>query len=233
MDYKTAKETLDELLKGKNHKLIHLNIKFILNEYPEKADKMMEELIIQGYYLFDIKDEYIEKYENEINWEILSKDYNFTSEQILKYKDNIDFLKLNHVSYYNLIEVIDKFPVDFLENLNWWKISIMDDLGIDFIRKYKSLLIWSIISANTIFTEEELIEFKDYISWTDAFFVQNISDNIKEKIDFDFNEYEEMNKKKNEKFIKKMNKRSKILKSGMNDISSKDYIVNVINEKFN
>ena len=55
-------------------------------------------------------------------------------------------------------DYIDKFD-------NNWQIISSHELSFDFIRLYKDHINWYYVQMNVKFTDEELIEFEDYIEW--------------------------------------------------------------------
>ena len=123
--------------------------------------------------------------------EILIQGLNFSEDFInkaleLEYFNNEDIYELNMTTYSNLS---DKFITEYKENINWdrmilyistqsdsfdnhtkviedknlWSIISANDLSIDFIRQWKDKLDWSYLSMVKCFTDEEKLEFVDYI----------------------------------------------------------------------
>ena len=123
--------------------------------------------------------------------EILIQGLNFSEDFInkaleLEYFNNEDIYELNMTTYSNLS---DKFITEYKENINWdrmilyistqsdsfdnhtkviedknlWSVISANDLSIDFIRQWKDKLDWSYLSMVKLFTDEEKLEFADYI----------------------------------------------------------------------
>ena len=122
---------------------------------------------------------------------ILLQGLNFSEEFITKaieieYLDISDIYELGMTTYSNLS---DDFISTYKENINWnrmilyistqsnsfdkhtkviedknlWSIISANDLSIDFIRQWKDNLDWSYLSMVKCFTDEEKLEFVDYI----------------------------------------------------------------------
>ena len=122
---------------------------------------------------------------------ILLQGLNFSEEFITKaieieYLDINDIYELGMTTYSNLS---DDFISTYKENINWnrmilyistqsnsfdkhtkviedknlWSIISANDLSIDFIRQWKDNLDWSYLSMVKCFTDEEKLEFADYI----------------------------------------------------------------------
>lgn len=123
--------------------------------------------------------------------EVLIQGLNFSEEFITKaieveYLDVEDITELSMTTYSNLS---DEFIAKYKENINWdrmilyistqsdsfdnhtkviedkdlWSVISANDLSIDFIRQWKDKLDWSYLSMVKYFTNEEKLEFADYI----------------------------------------------------------------------
>ena len=123
--------------------------------------------------------------------EVLIQGLNFSEEFITKaieieYLDINDIYELGMTTYSNLS---DDFISTYKENINWdrmilyistqsdsfdnhtkviedknlWSVISANDLSIDFIRQWKNKLDWSYLSMVKCFTDEEKLEFADYI----------------------------------------------------------------------
>lgn len=55
-------------------------------------------------------------------------------------------------------EIIEKYTY-----INWAKLSRLENLDIDFLRKYKDFLRWDIISKVKVLSEDIIDEFKEYV----------------------------------------------------------------------
>ena len=122
---------------------------------------------------------------------ILLQGLNFSEEFItraieIEYLDINDIYELGMTTYSNLS---DDFISTYKENINWdrmilyistqsdsfdnhtkviedknlWSVISANDLSIDFIRQWKNKLDWSYLSMVKCFTDEEKLEFADYI----------------------------------------------------------------------
>ena len=122
---------------------------------------------------------------------ILLQGLNFSEDFITKaieieYLDINDIYELGMTTYSNLS---DDFISTYKENINWdrmilyistqsdsfdnhtkviedknlWSVISANDLSIDFIRQWKNKLDWSYLSMVKCFTDEEKLEFTDYI----------------------------------------------------------------------
>lgn len=87
---------------------------------------------------------------------------NLSSDFISKYKDNINWSRM---VLYNSTQsdTFDDNYVEMIDNNNLWSLISSNDLPIDFIRKWKDKLDWKYLSMVKKFTEEEEVEFSDYI----------------------------------------------------------------------
>ncbi len=124
--------------------------------------------------------------------EVLIQGLNFSEDFItkaieIKYLGINDIYELGMTTYSNLS---DDFISTYKENINWdrmilyistqsdssfdnhtkviddkdlWSIISANDLSIDFIRQWKDKLDWSYLSMVKCFTDEEKLEFTDYI----------------------------------------------------------------------
>ena len=122
---------------------------------------------------------------------IIKKGFDFSEEFITKaieieYLDIEDIYELGMTTYSNLS---DEFITKYKENINWdrmilyistqsdsfdrhtkviedkdlWSVISANDLSIEFIRQWKDKLDWSYLSMVKCFTDEEKLEFSDYI----------------------------------------------------------------------
>jgi hypothetical protein len=86
---------------------------------------------------------------------------NLSDEFIIKYKENINwdrmilYISTQSDSFDNHTKVI--------EDRNLWSVISANDLSIDFIRQWKDKLDWSYLSMVKCFTDDEKLEFTDYI----------------------------------------------------------------------
>lgn len=108
----------------------------LTNEYIQIED--IRDLNMRTYSNLDSN--FIDEFSDFINWERMIL-YLSSSERI----ENVQELKW----------VIDKF--------NLWKLISANDLPIDFIRENKEKFDWRILSIVNYFTEDERIEFGDFI----------------------------------------------------------------------
>jgi hypothetical protein len=86
---------------------------------------------------------------------------NLSDEFITKYKENINwdrmilYISTQSDSFDNHTKVI--------EDRNLWSVISANDLSIDFIRQWKDKLDWSYLSMVKYFTDDEKLEFANYI----------------------------------------------------------------------
>jgi hypothetical protein len=144
----------------------------IVNEYELTEDSILEctdlldkEVLIQG---LNFSEEFVTKaievrYLNTEDIKELSMTTysNLSDEFIVKYKENINwdrmilYISTQSDSFDNHTKVI--------EDKNLWSVISANDLSIDFIRQWKDKLDWSYLSMVKCFTDEEKLEFTDYI----------------------------------------------------------------------
>lgn len=113
----------------------------------------------------DLKDDYIIKNKDRLNWKLLIENQKF-SESLLgneliadKLMENID-----HLLEYQLLP--SKFITDYVENnnleeVNWNTLVKRQHLSEDFMRKYKNYLDWYWLSQEQWMTLEFIMEFAD------------------------------------------------------------------------
>ena len=131
----------------------------------DSTDLLDKEVLIQG---LNFSEDFLDK---AINCEYFSKEdlnnlsmttYSNLSKNFLqKYKEELNWSKL-------LVYVstqTDSFGeyVEIIEENNLWELISANNLPIDFIRDYKEKLNWDFLSVIKEFTDEEKLEFADYI----------------------------------------------------------------------
>ena len=149
----------------------------------ESTDLLDKEVLLQG---LNFSEDFLEK---AIDCEYFStKDlknlsmttYSNLSKVFLeKYKEELNWTKL-------LIYVstqTDSFSeyIEIIEDNNLWELISANNLPINFIRDYKDKLNWNFLSVIKEFTDEEKLEFSDYIIIRD---VQNQEDEVLTKEPF-------------------------------------------------
>lgn len=131
----------------------------------ECTDLLDKEVLLQGLnFSEDFVNKAIEtKYlEVEDIYELSMTTYsNLSDEFIVKYKDNINWDRM--ILYISTqSDSFDKHT-KVIEDKDLWSIISANDLSIDFIRQWKDKLDWSYLSMVKHFTDEEKLEFVDYI----------------------------------------------------------------------
>lgn len=139
----------------------------LILECYEDLDK---EIIIQG---INLSEDFINKSikigflnENHIKNLNMPTYSNLSEEFIKKYKKNINWgrMMLYMMMYKEHNDNIFTKYIDVIIKENLWDIvSTSEDLPIEFIRIWKHKLNWKFLSAIKKFTEEELLEFDDFI----------------------------------------------------------------------
>ena len=144
----------------------------IVNEYElnedtilECADLLDKEVLIQG---LNFSEEFIiksieRKYLSiEDITELSMTTYSNLSDDFLsKYKEKINWNRM--ILYISTqSDSFDKHT-KVIEDKDLWSVISANDLAIDFIRQWKDKLDWSYLSMVKCFTDEEKLEFADYI----------------------------------------------------------------------
>lgn len=132
----------------------------ILDSY----DLLDKEVIIEGNFSEEFLEKAIEcNYFTTDDLENLTiTTYSSLSKNFLeKYKEHLNWTKL-------LIWVstqTDSFAdyVEIIQENNLWDLISANDLPIDFIRQYKDKLNWNFVSVTKEFSDEERLEFTDYL----------------------------------------------------------------------
>jgi len=126
-----------------------------------------------------LDEDIIDKYPSRLNWHNLLSNIKFTEDQLDKYFDNLK-------GEWRTVSIFQKISTKWLEkHINdidkedWNMLASNMEFDIDFIRKYKSRVDWTIISGpKYILTEAFIDEFKDYVDWQTICGFQNISNNF-------------------------------------------------------
>jgi hypothetical protein len=131
----------------------------------ECTDILDKEVLLQGLNFsedFINKAIEVEYFDYEDIYKLGMTTYsNLSDEFINKYKENINwdrmilYISTQSDSFDNHTKVI--------EDKNLWSVISANDLSIDFIRQWKNKLDWSYLSMVKCFTDEEKLEFTDYI----------------------------------------------------------------------
>jgi len=131
----------------------------------ECIDILDKEVIIQGLNFsedFVNKAIEVEYFDYEDIYKLSMTTYsNLSDEFINKYKENINwdrmilYISTQSDSFDNHTKVI--------EDKNLWSVISANDLSIDFIRQWKDKLDWSYLSMVKYFTDDEKLEFANYI----------------------------------------------------------------------
>lgn len=157
-----------------------------------KSYKVSEDFILDNFSLFDRK----------IIIEGLNFTENFVNKALSKkYFVNSDIFDLSMTTYSTLSSV---FLINNKENINWsrmitylstvsddfsnyfniidennlWGFISSNDLPIDFIRSYKDKLDWHKLSMVKHFTDDESLEFKEYIKYKSEDIIEDDKVNI-------------------------------------------------------
>jgi hypothetical protein len=131
----------------------------------ECIDILDKEVIIQGLNFsedFINKAIEVEYFDYEDIYKLSMTTYsNLSDEFINKYKENINwdrmilYISTQSDSFDNHTKVI--------EDKNLWSVISANDLSIDFIRQWKDKLDWSYLSMVKYFTDDQKLEFANYI----------------------------------------------------------------------
>lgn len=150
---------------GYNTYDIAINYELTEDIILECSDLLDKEVLIQG---LNFSEDFIKK-AIEIEYLGINDIYelgmttysNLSDDFISTYKENINwdrmilYISTQSDSFDNHTKVI--------EDKNLWSVISANDLSIDFIRQWKDKLDWSYLSMVKCFTDEEKLEFVDYI----------------------------------------------------------------------
>jgi hypothetical protein len=156
---------LELMSSGYNTYEIAINYELTEDTILECTDLLDKNVLLQG---LNFSEDFINKaieveYLNvEDIYELGMKTYsNLSDEFISKHKENINwdrmilYISTQSDSFYKNTKVI--------EDKDLWSIISANDLSIDFIRQWKDKLDWSYLSMVKSFTDEEKLEFDNYI----------------------------------------------------------------------
>ena len=141
------------------------NYELLEDTILECTDLLDKEVLIQGLSFseeFVSKAIEIEYLDIKDIYELSMKTYsNLSDEFITKYKENINWDRM--ILYISTqSDTFDKHT-NVIEDKDLWSIISANDLSIDFIRQWKDKLNWSYLSMVKCFTDEEKLEFSDYM----------------------------------------------------------------------
>jgi hypothetical protein len=141
------------------------NYELLEDTILECTDLLDKEVLIQGLsFSEDFVSKAIEVEYLDIKdiYELSMKTYsNLSDEFITKYKENINWDRM--ILYISTqSDSFDKHT-NVIEDKDLWSIISANDLSIDFIRQWKDKLDWSYLSMVKCFTDDEKLEFTDYI----------------------------------------------------------------------
>jgi hypothetical protein len=141
------------------------NYELLEDTILECTDLLDKEVLIQGLSFseeFVSKAIEIEYLDIKDIYELSMKTYsNLSDEFITKYKESINWDRM--ILYISTqSDTFDKHT-NVIEDKDLWSIISANDLSIDFIRQWKDKLNWSYLSMVKCFTDEEKLEFSDYI----------------------------------------------------------------------
>ena len=115
----------------------------------------------------------------ELNMQTYS---NLSEKFIFKYKDFINWTRM--ILYISTqSDTFDDY-IKIIEDNDLWSLISANDLPIDFIRDYKDKLDWNFLSIVKFFSDDEMLEFSDYIvvvntdSDLDNDLIVNMSDDL-------------------------------------------------------
>ena len=141
------------------------NYKLSENTILDCIDLLSKEVLIQGLSFSEdfinsaIELKYFELSDiNDLSTSTYSK---LSSDFISKYKEYINWNRM--ILYISTQSNSFDNHVDIINDKDLWKVISANDLPVDFIRTYKDKLDWSLLSMVKYFTDEEKIEFADYV----------------------------------------------------------------------
>ena len=127
--------------------------------------------------------EQIKKYDNFINFDLVSERNDLTSEFITEYKDKLNFEKLSSTfmfsedelnSYFDLLDHSDiciyqnlsnEFIDKYHEDLDWDMLCKYQNLSDEIINKYQYLINWDILVKNKYFDDDELHKYSENLNF--------------------------------------------------------------------
>jgi hypothetical protein len=156
---------LELMSSGYNTYEIAINYELTEDTILECTDLLDKNVLLQG---LNFSEDFINKaieveYLNvEDIYELGMKTYsNLSDEFISKHKENINWDRM--ILYISTqSDSFDKHT-KIIEDKDLWSIISANDLSIDFIRQWKDKLDWSYLSMVKSFTDEEKLEFDNYI----------------------------------------------------------------------
>jgi hypothetical protein len=156
---------IELMANGYNTYDIAINYELTEDTILECSDLLDKEVLIQG---LNFSEDFITK-AIEIEYLGINDIYelgmttysNLSDDFISTYKENINWDRM--ILYISTqSDTFDKHT-KVIEDKDLWSVISANDLSIDFIRQWKDKLDWSYLSMVKCFTDEEKLEFTDYI----------------------------------------------------------------------
>ena len=168
-DLKGDKWRSDKIILGKYYDLMDIKTWKLFNLTNDKY----------WYYISQnpkLKEEFIEKYKDQLDWDCISIHRKLSEEFIEKYKDRVNwrFISLHQ-------KLSEEFIEKYKDRVDWYRISSNQKLSKEFIEKYKDGVDWDCISLHQKLSEEFIEKYKDRVDWYWISSYQKLSEEFIEK----------------------------------------------------
>lgn len=162
---------------------MYISIKRIAKSDIEKIiscfhnNRLMNEIInhfiVCGY---PIGEQFLEKYIDNLDFDIISSYLNLSENFMDKYQDKLNW---NNLIVYQVLS--ERFMEKHINKINWNLIGEHQRLSEKFIEKYSNEINWDDVSMYQEFSEEFIEKFQDKVNWELIFKNQKLSNKFRKQ----------------------------------------------------
>jgi len=122
-------------------------------------------------YVPNLSEEFMERFQNELNWENISHYQVLSGNFIEKFQNRVNWC---YISCHQTLS--ENFIEKFQDKVNWDYISYHQKLSENFIEKFQDKVNWNNISHYQVLSGDFIEKFQNKISWYNISFRQNLSE---------------------------------------------------------
>lgn len=137
----------------------------------DRINKCFSDEIWTSISSYKLNNEFIIRYNENLNWNLISIHQKLNDELINTYQNKINWLIISEKQILSE-NIIRKFK----DKVNWKSISQYQNLNYDFIREFSDKVFWKKISRYQKLNEDFLNEFTNEVYWPNISIYQKIND---------------------------------------------------------
>jgi hypothetical protein len=145
-------------------------------KFKDKITAIQDEKILNNVDYNTLSEDFIEKYQDRLDWKYISKNSKLSEAFIEKFKDKVNWI---YISYNQILS--EAFIEKFQDKVNWLNISKRQILSEAFIDKYYHAVNWDCISSHQILSEAFIDKYYYAVNWENISIYQRLSDSMIEK----------------------------------------------------